>query len=433
MENNLAKLILFIDAILLVFTASFSIFLVAYVLVKQVVEKRRQSNIRRVVSNLQKLTVDGKGIIIDGWWTSNGCVDLIRRASPDEFLGLTRQSVEKILPENFSEELTKCINISGKIGQIEQMAQKSWNKWRRIEAIITIGHLNTPNALGILKGTLLDRNEDVAYFSMLSLGRIMSAESAKALLDAIKNRIFSGYKVASVLETFPQDIAEELIRAARDPDPILRFWAIKLLSRFKAGQYADEISKFTGDELPDIRAAACESLGELGSEGARKAVKMCLCDPEWFVRIHAARSLEKMFGADSVPELVDFLEDANWFVQEIIKKIMMKHIERALPHIERLLGTGSQNTKNGCLEILDRSGYTDRVLRDVVSENSEAKAKASRLLGIMLNAGAHFGLEGFLRAYPPELYNKVLGAISAIDKEKAENIDKKVKGEIVEV
>lgn len=427
MENYLAKPVLFIDGILLAVTVSLSVLLVIYVLIKQEVENKRQSNIRRIISNLQKLTVNGKGFMMDG------CVDLIRRTSADEFLGLTRRGEEKIFPKKFSGEFTTCINISGKIGEIERLAERPGNKWRRIEAIITIGYLNTPNALKILKGTLLERDEDVAYFSMLALGHIKSAESAKALLGAIKNRVFSGYKVASILETFPPDIAQELIRATQDPDPVLRFWAIKLLSRFKAGQYAGEISRLTRDELPDIRAAACEGLGDIGQESARKDVKVCLRDPEWFVRIHAAKSLEKIFGADSVPELIDSLGDDNWFVQEGIKKVLMKHIERALPHIEKILGTGGQNIKKACLEILDSSGYTDRILRDTVSENSEARTKASRLLKAMLDAGAHFGLEGFLRTYPHELYSKILNAISAIDKEKADRIDKKIKGEIVEV
>jgi len=427
MENHLAGTVLFIDAILFAATISFSILMVIYVLIKQAAERRRHSNIRRIISSLQKLTVDGKGFIMDG------CVDLIKRASPDEFLGLTRRGEEKIFPKKFSGEFTKCINISGKIAQIEQLAERSNNKWRRIEAILTIGYLNTPNALKILKVTLLERDEDVAYFSMLALGHIKSSESVKALLGAIKSRVFSGYKVASILETFPPDIAPELILATQDPDPVLRFWAIKLLSRSKGKQYADEISKLTGDELPDIRAAACEGLGDIGQESTRKAVKVCLNDPEWFVRIHAARALEKIFGADSVPELVGFLEDDNWFVQESIKKVLMKHIERALPHIEKLLESGSQSVKKVCFEILDRSGYTDRILRDSVSENNEARAKASRLLKAMLDAGAHFGLEGFLRTYPHELYSKVLNAISAIDKEKAEHIDKKIRGDIVEV
>lgn len=427
MENYLAELVLVIDYTLFLIALSLSFLGIIHIVIKESIEKRRQAGLKKIILNLQRLTVNGKELITDG------CVSLMRKATHAEVLGIAKYGKEKILPEMFSQKFGECIDISGKISQIEQLAERPKNKWRRIEAIITLGYLNPPNALSILKRTLLDRDEDVAYFSMLGLGRIKSAGSAHALLEAIKMRIFSGYKIASVLETFPPNVVEQLIQATQDPDPVLRFWAIKLLLRFKARQYADEISALTKDKLPDIRAAACECLGEIGQESVRAAAKACLHDSEWYVKIHAIRSLEKIFGPDSIPDLANFIKDANWLIQETVKKIMMKHIEQALPYLKKLLHDDDQNVKNSCLEILDGSGYTNRILQDIISENSGARDNALQLLKAMLSAGAHFGLERFLSEYPPDTYAKILNVIAAIDKEKAEHIDKKIKGEIVEV
>lgn len=383
MESYLTKLVIAIDAILFTVIVSLSLIVIAYAILKQITEKKRQTYLQRAIS-------DFRSVILDG------------------------------------EELDK-------VSQIKKTAQKARNKWRRIEAIITLGYLDLPLASDILKKSLIDKDEDIAYFSILSLGRIKTAESARALLEVIRNRTFSGYKIASVLETFPPNIVGEVIEATQDTDPILRFWAIKLLSRFKPKEYTDRIGALTKDKLPDIRAAACECLGDIAGKSLEVFVKECLNDSVWFVRVHAIRALEKISGADSVPDLVNLIRYDNWFIQENIKKVMTKYINQSLPHIERLLWDDDKSIRKVCLEILDVSGHTNRVLQDVISENSEARDTALLLLKGMLNADAHFGLETFLSAYPPDIYIKILNEIAAIDKEKAEHIDKKIKGEIGEV
>lgn len=372
MENYFAKLVWTADAVLLILSVLMGIFTVASVLIKRTAEKRREANI-------------------------------------------------------------KYLKALGDIGEAEKIAQGPGNKWHRIEAIMALGSINSPRALEILKQTMLEPDEDISYFSIVALGHIKSADSARALLSAIKNRALSGYKVASILETFPPDIANELIAAAQDPDPLLRFWAVRLLSRFKAKRYAYEISRLTQDSSPDIRAAACECLGEIAEKEAAGAIRRCLADPVWYVRIHAIKALEKLSGTDFIPEAAGLLEDPDWFVQENIKRIVIKGIENFLPRIQDLLKTGNQRIRNFCLEVLEVSGYTDKILRAVVSDDVPAKDNALRFLSDMLNAGAHFGLEGLLAGYPPDMYAKILSAIASLDKKKAEHIDKIARGEAAEI
>jgi HEAT repeat protein len=264
------------------------------------------------------------------------------------------------------------------------------------------------------------------------LGHIKSLESAKVLLKAIKDRKASGYKIASMLEDFPPLIVEELIKILDGPDELLRLWALRLLSRFKPRQYLDKFLRLTADNSAEIRANACECLGEIAEGQAKDAVAGCLKDDAWFVRLKAVLALEKITGAKSIARIVFLIIDENWFVREAVKEIMAAHIDESISFIEEIFLSGNQQAGQSCLEVLERSGYDKKILEEIFSPSRDIKDKAMRLLAGMIKAGGHLGLEAYLITCGEERRNKITGIIASIDKQRAEHIDKIIKGMIVE-
>lgn len=409
------------DIILIALTFGLAAVILIYAAADQWYGWIRYRRLWHMVSVLQALAFKDDNSLI------NGGTLIMRKTTPFEFSDiLKRQS--KIPPGKFSDQLMECINDSGKIPDIERIAKNSRRKWRRIEAIIMLGYLNSANALGILKQSLCSRDNDIAYFSLVSLGHIRNTESARILFANINNKAFSGYKIASMLESFPPDIVEILIKGLEDQDENLRLWSIRLLSRFKPKQCAKRISDFVTDPSADIRAAVCECLGEIAADGFKEAIQKCLNDNIWYVRLQAVIALEKIFGAKSVTAIASLLKDGNWLLRERVKDIMIKYFSESLVSIERFLLEENQDVKQSCIEIMDASGYRDKILNDIVSGDIETQNKARVWLKTMIKAGAHFGLEGILSRYSPDIRQNILNAIAAVDKDKAEYISKMLKG-----
>jgi len=336
------------DIVLITLNFGLAAVILIYAAIDKWSEGIRYRHLRHIISGLQTLAFKDDNSLI------NGCTLIMRKSTPFEFSDiLKRQS--KIPSGKFSSQLMECINDSGKIPGIERTAKKSMLKWRRIEAIVMLGYLNSANALGILEQSLSSKDSDISYFSLISLGHIKNAESAKILLAAVKNRTFAGSKIASILEHFPPVIVEILIKGAEGQDESLRVWSIKLISRFKPKQYANKISVFTDDASPDIRASACECLGEIGEESTKEAVKKCLKDNIWYVRMHATRALESILGPGSISDIAPLLKDDHWFVRENVKDIMVKHFSQARPFIEKFLGETDEDVKRDCVEIMDNA------------------------------------------------------------------------------
>ncbi|HTY45768.1 MAG TPA: HEAT repeat domain-containing protein [Patescibacteria group bacterium] len=221
-----------------------------------------------------------------------------------------------VLPQKLNEELKACFIAEDKIHQIEHIALKSRNKWRRIQALISLGSSEDPSILTALEKSLLEKDEDISYFSMLSLGHMKSVPAAKVLLDFLGKHIYSGHKVISLLEDFPPSIVEDVVNTTHSPDPFVRFWCVKLLSKFRPVQCLGRIAELTQDTSSDVRAAACECLGEIGLPEAKPALAHCLHDGVWFVRMHAVRALSKVSKSECIPLCTPMLKDSDLLVRE---------------------------------------------------------------------------------------------------------------------
>lgn len=324
MYSYYVNLVWLVNVILLFLALFLSAIIIAYAAIKEPLANKRLRNLAAIKTNLYSLAENGKGEIKDA------CPVIAGKINPEQFLEIVRDW-RPLLSGKIEQQLKECFVVSGKIDDIERVARRSRNKWNKIQALTILGYAHSPHALEILKSSILSRDEDVSYFSLLALGQIKNRASAKILLDFLSKHIFSGHRIVSLLETFPAEVVEEALRATYDKDPFVRFWSVKLLAKFKPAQGFKRIEELTGDGSADVRAASCECLGEVGEKKAQDALRRCLKDEVWFVRMHAAKALSKISEAGYAPEIAGLTEDPAWLVRDTVKKIMLHNIEAYLP------------------------------------------------------------------------------------------------------
>ncbi|HQP92059.1 MAG TPA: HEAT repeat domain-containing protein, partial [Candidatus Omnitrophota bacterium] len=167
--------------------------------------------------------------------------------------------LEKV--RKISENIFLSSGFEKRIGKIKREATRSIDKWKRIESLLILGYAKCPGSEKILRSGLFSEDEDISYFSMLSLGRLRTKEAGAILLDFLSFHVFSGYKIVSLLEEFSSEIIPDIIRTARSSDGLTRFWAIKLLIRFPDRSHLLFVERLIRDNSADVRSAACECLG----------------------------------------------------------------------------------------------------------------------------------------------------------------------------
>lgn len=403
-----------------------------YAALKSYFENLRTRGLLNIKKNIYELVLAKKTPAEDV------CLPIVTGSTVQQFVDVATNRIRDVVFFNDSEQklFRECFATPEKLHRLGKVAKRLWGKWRRIEAIISLGYSGDPFVLPILEKTISDRDRDIAYFSMVALGQIKTIGAAKILLEFLKKRPFARYKVASILEGFPASITDEVIKLTEDSDPSLRFWAIKLTPTpknlvwgFMPERHMKRIEGLTTDESDDVRAAACECLGNLGRKDAMPALSKCLNDEVWYVRMHAVRALSKVLGKESIPHVITLIGDNSLYVIDSVKAVMSEHIEESLPFIEKFLYGKDDMAKKASIEALDTSGYITKVLRNVISQDDKERLRAIHLLEGMIRSHAHSGLETAMADFTPEEREKILKVIKNLDEGLSVHIDKRLKQE----
>lgn len=426
MYNYFPDFFLLLDVILLTALTAFGIFIIFYTSIKEYFEDARKRKLLGIRKNLQNLALAGEMGMKDS------CPAIVGQLTPKQFLDVVNER-KFILPKELEPQLKECFIASGKIAEVEAIAVRTKNKWLKIQAIVSLGYSKSSNAADILKNSLDNKDEDVSYFSMLALGELKNKEAAAILLDFIAKHRFSGYRIASLLEQFPDSIIDEFLKATKNNDEAVRFWAINLISKFKAQPAIERIKELARDKSSQVRSAACECLGKLKAKDARPILIKAFKDESWTVRMGAVKALSDIFGKEAIPEIAPLINDKAWSVRDSVKKVFVRDITEALPYIESHMCDKEETCKVDCAEILEEAGYFEALFNDILSGKASAKERAVSLLRCVIKSGIHFGIEAVLSAFEKNAYEKLLQEISNIDNDLAEHIDKKIKRQIVEI
>lgn len=403
--------------------------IIFYAAFREYVWKVRIRALLDIKKHLYELALSGKRP------GENTTPPFIARATARQFLDVqTNRNMGEVFFNDSEKDLFKEYFIApGRVSSLERVAARAFDKWRRIEAIMVLGYAATASSANTLKKTVLGKDEDVAYFSSIALGQIKTPASARALLAFLKSKPLYRHKIVSILENFPSEISEDVVKLVKDKDPQVRLWAIRLLSKIAPGRYLKEIIQNTLDDSGEVRAAACECLGRSAAPEARGPLVKCLEDDDWLVRVNTVKALSALLGDKCIPEIISLINDPSLSVIDSVKAAITAHIEPALPYIKKFFEGRDELAKKVSVEALGNSGYIIKLLQYTMSSNEKEKAASIDLLKSMIESHAHFGIETAVAGFGEDKRKKLLEIISGIDRDFAEHVDKKVKGEIAEL
>ena len=229
MQNYYPGLIWKIDIALLAIIFLLTLAIIIYLLAREFLVNHLRRRLSAIKNNIYELLLSKAD--------RQACPMDTSTITPKEFIDIVtnRSRGAAFFNQQEQEYIRHCFINQNNILKIERIARKSKNKWRRIEAILALGLTQAPCALALFEKGLFDKDRDVSYFSLLAVGRVKTDLSLKILLAFLKKDSVSRQKVAAIIETFPSSAVEKISRLVDDQDPVIRFWGLKILSRFKPG------------------------------------------------------------------------------------------------------------------------------------------------------------------------------------------------------
>lgn len=350
MHNYYINQVIYIDIALLFIAAILSIMILLYALLKEAAARRRTRSLVNIKNNVYKFIIAGTGD------SAGTCPAFSGNPTTEQFLDIAMNRESVFFNKSEQDIFSSCLAAPDKIKTMEKRALKARNKWRRIEAILGLSYLDDKNAPAIFERSLLSKDDDVRYFSVIALGNMKNESSSRILVDLIRKGAFSKRKIVSVLESFSPDITSNYaIPLLKDDDPDVRFWALKLLSRLDPGKYIPEISALAADPSDEVRSAACECIGNSKDEKASEILVNALKDESWLVRSSAVRAMSILIGDKSIPKIIGLLKDNSLIVLSSVREVLVAHIATAMPYIEKILSGDDRLAKIMCKEAIEEA------------------------------------------------------------------------------
>ena len=411
MNLSYINLIWFADKILIYLVGFAGLFTVSYSLVREYAWKKDSQALLNIKRNIYELALAGKK-------PDKRLFSLIASAvTSRQFLDVTTNRNREVVFFNESEQtiIKDYFASSQKLARIERTALFSFSKWRRIEAILILGYTQARSCVSILKKTIVNKDPDIVYFSIIALGRIKSTQSAEVLLDFAKEHSLYRYRIFSLLESFPSEIAGQVIRLAGSSDAKVRSWAVKLLCRLRVLKYCGQIEEFVKDSSAQVRASACDCLGEFGEKKSSSVLANCLSDNSWMVRVSAVKALFKVAGKDSLPKIMERINDGSLSVIESVKEVIIANIDICSVYLEKFLSGGDEMARRVSVEALETSGYIVKLFRGLLDGKNQVESISVRLIKGLIFSQAYTGLIGTLQSFNEHEQKEILRVIRGID------------------
>ncbi len=186
----------------------------------------------------------------------------------------------------------------------EVQALRSRRTARRAQAAYLLGEMDAHPAVPALRQALRDREREVRARAATALGKLGAEEAVADIAAALAARTIPRLAGATALLAIGDAALPELHRLARGIGPELRAAAVELIGLLGTRKDAGAVVERLRDTSAPVRARAAAALGRLGSEEAAEPLRQALGDRLPYVRAAAAEALGAIGDPAALPLLL---------------------------------------------------------------------------------------------------------------------------------
>ena len=252
-------------------------------------------------------------------------------------------------------------------------------RWRRVTALRILARLEHPRAVELLGRAVEDADREVVECALALLGRSEDPAAVDRLLDAFIAAPAYASRIAVYLDQSTHPIGKQLAALLNDERPVVRQWAATLLSRYPDDVDESRLAWLTNDADANVRKAAIQTLGQVGTGQAAACAVHLLADAVPFVRAHAARALAELGRADYAKRLADLLGDRDWWVRLAARESLELMGTEVWPVLVRCLDHPDRFVRNGAAEIVQNLGVLDNLILLEAASDYPARSKLDML------------------------------------------------------
>ena len=236
----------------------------------------------------------------------------------------------------------------------EMSALRSGRWWRRLEAAINLGIMQSQIALAALVDAIRDPVEDVRLAAVRALAQLNEPRGLRLLLNAIEkgNRWIGSSIIEAITGIGPEITLEIVPRLKATPNIKARLLYIQLCGLRQITEALEPLLWLLREPDKETRISAARALGQIGDISAVKSLIISLDDESWEVRAQAAKVLGALGDKQAVGKLKQVLADDNWWVRHNAADALYRLGEEGIEALRETSSSGEGAPRAAAAQVL---------------------------------------------------------------------------------
>ena len=274
----------------------------------------------------------------------------------------------------------------------------------KASAIDKLGRMRCPSSTAKLLPMLDQRDPEVLSVTVRALSRLGALEGLLAIVGHLPDLLGRSLVTRKTMETALLNFGEAAMPAlleyrAELADPWIMSCVLETLSHLPPDA---RTARLAADQLtspnPEVRSKALKVLGRaraFSPEHLSGLVLPLFDDPVWFVRLQAAKSAGMLASKTAARQLGKLLFDRNWHVRSETALALARIGDEAVEVFLDAIVTDDVYVRENICEELERSGYCDRLIRNLGNDEGPLRTRSREVLKTMHRLGFSIPLEEY--------------------------------------
>ena len=300
------------------------------------------------------------------------------------------------------ERMQDAVKELGLLGYIKR-GVKNVPPWRRMKACHTIGILGSDLDAPLLMEKLNDSNPKVVSSAIIALGELRNKNTIGALLDLYNRCTLSQtWLIAAILPFFGHQVYEYIkpILLQQELQPSRLILLVRVLSEFKLTDSLEVLQKmYKESDSLDLRISSLLAIGKINDLFAVKTIIDALSDSDWQVRAVACNLIGEMAIKGASDRLVSLLTDESWYVRKNSAAALVRLGKIGIMGLFMALNSDDRYARDMVVQTLQEQGILERIIRHLGSRDDDKLKVAYRVVKYLIKRGYKNYLENYRASY----------------------------------
>lgn len=307
------------------------------------------------------------------------------------------------------ERMKQAVTALGLLRDIERGLRRA-SPSKRMRACYSMGILGTEEAVTHLMRRLTDSNPKVVSSAIIALGELRNRNAAVALLDLYYRCTLSqAWLIAAILPFFGNETYVHIKPLLDDESlpPARLILLIKVVSGFRLSESLEVLQRlYRENSSLDVRINSLLAIGKINDLFAVKSVIDALSDPEWQIRAVACNLIGDMAIKGAIDRLISLLTDESWFVRKNSAAALVKLGRIGIMGLFTALNSDDRYARDMVVQTLQEHGILERIIGHLGGGNEVNLRVAYRIVKFLAKRGYRKFLDNYRGIYP--LIEKIL-------------------------